>query len=176
MKYKKDNIFFCSIVMILLVLLLSFIIIYVKNTYFKNDYNETFRSKHKKRSKKSKRKNERFKNGKIKGGNYIKRKPNDKDVSIELYYAPWCPYCKEIYSVDGKKKKMWNKLERYLEKNEINDMYVNVMSIDCTKYKKRCKSVDSYPTIKFRKNGIEKVYKGERTFDDVISFLNVECF
>ena len=153
---KINDKIFLLVTLSLLILLMSCIILYIKNIK-----TESFKVR---------------KSVNRKNGNYIKRKPTDKDISIVFYYAPWCPYCKEVYSIDNTEDLVWNQLEDYLAENKINDFDVKAYAVDCTKNKKKCKSIDSYPTIKFFKNGKSKKYTGERTYDDLIDFLKVECF
>tara|TARA_B100001093_G_scaffold400059_1_gene387564 strand:- start:546 stop:992 length:447 start_codon:yes stop_codon:yes gene_type:complete len=93
------------------------------------------------------------------------------DDTFVLYYAPWCPFCKEIKSDDKKGDKCWDKLESHLKSNAVNGKLINCYSVDCTKYKKKCSGVDSYPTIKYKKNGKESVYKGKRTYDGFMKFI-----
>tara|TARA_B100001094_G_scaffold331897_1_gene401823 strand:+ start:2411 stop:2812 length:402 start_codon:yes stop_codon:yes gene_type:complete len=107
---------------------------------------------------------------------YFNSRENFKSSNCEfvLYYVDWCPFCKELIKVKGEKKlKVWNKLENYLNNNTINGKEVKCYSINCENNK--CKNVKGYPTIKLKKNGKEKIYKGDRDYDSFISFLKSEC-
>ena len=90
---------------------------------------------------------------------------------LVLYYADWCPHCKAIYSYDGSEDLLWNKLEKYLKDNPINDKEVNCYAVNCAddNNKSLCKNekVEGYPTIKFNGN----VYKEKRDYDTIINYL-----
>jgi len=91
-------------------------------------------------------------------------KLKDTSCAIVLFYAPWCPHCKNLQDV-------WKKLSKKL-------MYINVKSLNCEKYKQLVDKIKTdmpsliqgYPTIMLYKNGEpQEKYQGERTLSDLTS-------
>jgi protein disulfide-isomerase A1 len=83
-----------------------------------------------------------------------------KDVLVE-FYAPWCGHCKQLAPI-------WDKLGEHYKDSET----IVVAKMDSTKNEVEEVKVQSFPTIKyFSKNEIID-YKGGRTFDDFVKFLD----
>jgi thiol-disulfide isomerase/thioredoxin len=79
---------------------------------------------------------------------------------LVLYYAEWCGWSQKILPV-------WEELEK---NNKLN---VTLKKIECEKQPdEKCKSVQGYPTIIYYKDDKEIVFNGERTKENIITFLN----
>ena len=97
----------------------------------------------------------------------IKSALEDNKPGFVAFVADWCGYCKKL-------KPQWHEFE-----NNYNGNSVNVLSVECTKYKDLGKKhdVSGYPTIKYLPNGLNDSsgaidYEGERTPDGFSSFLS----
>jgi len=102
--------------------------------------------------------------------------PNDQQTSNEvellLFYADWCPACKEA-------KPAWNELKTDYENKSINGYKIMFTEIDCSnqddievskiinKY-----SIEGYPKIKLIKDGQLIDFDAKPSKDNLISFLN----
>jgi len=77
------------------------------------------------------------------------------------FYAPWCEHCKKLAPT-------YEQLATSLKGK------VNVGKIDCTEQTglSRRFGIRGYPTIKFLKNGQVYEYKGDRSQDDFVKFVN----
>jgi thiol-disulfide isomerase/thioredoxin len=91
---------------------------------------------------------------------------SDNKPAFVAFVADWCGYCKKL-------KPDWLDFE-----NNYKGKNVNVLSVECTKYKDLGKkhNVSGYPTIKYLPNGLNDSsgavdYDGERTSDGFSSFL-----
>jgi len=93
---------------------------------------------------------------------------NFKEVAMEggkkafvEFYAPWCGHCKQLAPI-------WDKLgEHYKDHASIL-----IAKMDSTANEVEEVKVQSFPTIKYFSNGEVVDYKGGRTFDDFVKFLD----
>lgn len=104
--------------------------------------------------------------------NYVMNKMNNLDnsfdnesdniqlpVKITLYYAEWCGYCKRFQPT-------WEKL-----KEAFNG------KVNCAEYESENKrvmereNIKSFPTIKITYNGQTEIYKGDREFNVLFSYV-----
>jgi len=83
-----------------------------------------------------------------------------KKVFVE-FYAPWCGHCKQLAPI-------WDKLaEEFKDKEDII-----IAKMDSTANEVEEVKVQSFPTLKFFKDGKIIDYKGGRTLEDFKKFLN----
>lgn len=85
--------------------------------------------------------------------------------SLILFYAEWCGHCKILMPI-------WDALY-----DKIPEDKLNILKVSCVEKEKMCKSIkyiEGYPTIIFvdSKNNKVKLYEGERTIENIISFIN----
>jgi thiol-disulfide isomerase/thioredoxin len=85
---------------------------------------------------------------------------------VVLFYAPWCPHCKNM-------KNMW------MELGKLNGFF-DVCALDCEKYIEHVDLIkndaegliNGYPSIVFYKNGVPvKRFEGKRT----VANITKEC-
>jgi thioredoxin domain-containing protein 10 len=94
------------------------------------------------------------------------------EVELLLFYADWCPFCKEANPA-------WNELKTDYENKSINGYKIIFTEIDCSnqddievskimdKY-----SIEGYPTIKLIKDGQLIDFDAKPSKDNLISFIN----
>jgi thiol-disulfide isomerase/thioredoxin len=92
---------------------------------------------------------------------------SDNKPAFVAFVADWCGYCKKL-------KPQWLDFEKNYSGNSVN-----VLSIECTKYKDIAKkyNISGYPTIKYLPYGLNNSssavdYEGERTPEGFTSFLS----
>ncbi|KAI8874605.1 thioredoxin-domain-containing protein [Backusella circina FSU 941] len=89
-----------------------------------------------------------------------------KDVFLEVY-APWCGHCKNLEPI-------WTQLGEHLAKQGLaNDILIAKM--DGTENdipEEGGFQVEGFPTLKYFKGGEAIDYDGDRSFDDLVKFLN----
>jgi len=95
------------------------------------------------------------------GKNFKEVTSSGKDVLVE-FYAPWCGHCKQLAPI-------WDKLGEHYKDSET----ILVAKMDSTANEVEDVKIQSFPTIKFfSKDGETVDYKGGRTFDDFVKFLD----
>jgi len=82
-----------------------------------------------------------------------------KDVFVE-FYAPWCGHCKQLAPI-------WDKLGEHYKNNES----IVIAKMDSTANEVEDVKVQSFPTLKYFTKGQVIDYKGGRTFDDFVKFI-----
>ena len=82
--------------------------------------------------------------------------------AMVLYYAPWCPHCKDIMPD-------WAKLEKQCKKNNMN---VDIKKINTDEEPEIAeeKEVNAFPDIRFEKGEDSVQYEGERNVEGFMSF------
>ncbi|XP_055687912.1 protein disulfide-isomerase TMX3 [Lutzomyia longipalpis] len=77
------------------------------------------------------------------------------------FYAPWCAHCKRLEPV-------WSHVAQTLYNTNVR-----VGKVDCTRFTSVAQvfNINSFPTIIFMKDGLEFVYNGERTKEELIHFV-----
>jgi protein disulfide-isomerase-like protein len=86
--------------------------------------------------------------------------PVGKDVT--LYYAPWCGHCKNLMPE-------WVKVEHALKAHP--HVRVNKINSEENPHLAHREGVKGYPTIILQTEGKKTQYKGDRTANDIISFV-----
>lgn len=87
---------------------------------------------------------------------------DDCTITLILFFAPWCPHCKEV-------KPVFEKLQ-----NEYSgDKKVKIVLVNGDEDKKSINenNVTSYPTIKLKKKNVEHEFDGARTKDKLMSYI-----
>uniref|UniRef100_A0A6B2EAM9 Putative disulfide-isomerase txndc10 n=1 Tax=Phlebotomus kandelakii TaxID=1109342 RepID=A0A6B2EAM9_9DIPT len=77
------------------------------------------------------------------------------------FYAPWCAHCKRLEPI-------WNHVAQTLYNTNVR-----VGKVDCTRFTSVAQTfnINSFPTIVFLKEGVEFVYNGERSKEELIHFV-----
>ena len=95
--------------------------------------------------------------------NNINNNINNKDfpVKITLYQADWCKYCKLF-------KPIWDELkDAFIFIGKVN--YAEYNSDNTTIMEKE--EITTFPTIKITTNGETEIYKGEREFNVLFTYV-----
>ena len=97
----------------------------------------------------------------------VKKALENNKPSFVAFVTEWCGYCKNL-------KPIWQKFE-----DEYKGEDINVLSIDCDKYKELAKkyNIKGYPTIKYIPNGLNNPtdsvdYSGDKKKEEFFSFIN----
>ena len=77
---------------------------------------------------------------------------------LKLYYTNWCGWSKKFLPT-------WAQLEKKIKN-------VKLVKIDCEKSKGMCENIPGYPFLVLEKNGKKINYNGDRSYGDIIKFLN----
>tara|TARA_B100001093_G_scaffold497974_1_gene545522 strand:+ start:2610 stop:3107 length:498 start_codon:yes stop_codon:yes gene_type:complete len=141
---NKSRIF----LIIFLLIIFTFISIYLYNTFVKNKLNRSHEL------------NKEFIN---------KSASNNKEnIKIMMFGTEWCPYCK-------KAKPEWDKFSKYIQNfNNTNEEYeVVLIYIDCDKDVKTAEkyNITGYPSIKLIKNNEVYDYDAKPQENALIQFL-----
>ncbi|GAB0086539.1 protein disulfide-isomerase TMX3 [Sergentomyia squamirostris] len=77
------------------------------------------------------------------------------------FYAPWCAHCKRLEPV-------WANVAQTLYNTNVR-----VGKVDCTRFTSVAQAfnINSFPTIIFLKEGVEYVFTGERSKEELIHFV-----
>ncbi len=88
---------------------------------------------------------------------------SDEKAVVVLYYAPWCPHCKDIMP-------MWENLKN----KHASDSKLEVKKVDCEAEPEEASKNDvkAFPTIILFKNGEKVQYEGERNEEAVENFVS----
>ena len=86
----------------------------------------------------------------------------NKQKTLTLYYAPWCPHCKPVKPIFDELAKI------YASSEEINIVIVNG---DEEPNKLKEEKVKGYPTIRLTVGENNFVYEGERTAEKLQEFI-----
>lgn len=82
---------------------------------------------------------------------------------IVLYYADWCPHCKDI-------KPEWDQLTNYLRKNTINGKTIDIQKFEESSI--TGKEIQGFPTVKITDDkGVEHDCYCERKAEAYIDYL-----
>lgn len=79
-----------------------------------------------------------------------------------LYYAPWCPHCKEMMPE-------WEKFVQQAKAEKLPMTFETVNSDEKPEVVKT-KGIQGFPTIRVEKNGKEQDYDGARTASAMLKF------
>lgn len=94
----------------------------------------------------------------------------DKQNSIKLFYADWCPHCKEI------KPSFENELPIFLEKNNLK-CKVELINSDRDKELVKKYNIRGYPTIIFESNKNDRrEYGGPRNVRNIALFVKESLY
>lgn len=99
---------------------------------------------------------------------YTQETFTDKEVNastITMYHVDWCGYCKKAMPE-------FKKLQEY-DGQIIHDNLLHVKLVDCDEEPEVAKkeNISSYPTIKLEHKNKTHEYEGERTFQNLMDFL-----
>jgi len=81
------------------------------------------------------------------------------DITVKLFYADWCGHCHSF-------KPEWNKLKKMAGKIKTEEYEAGNNEI------MEANNINGYPTIKIFKRGNSEEYRGERTADAILSYIN----
>ncbi len=82
----------------------------------------------------------------------------EPDLTLKLYYTEWCGWSQRFLPV-------WEQLEN-------SNLWCKLVKINCENNKGLCANVPGYPYLVLEKNGKQIDYNGDRTYDDLIKFIN----
>ncbi|EAL61701.1 protein disulfide isomerase [Dictyostelium discoideum AX4] len=90
---------------------------------------------------------------------------SEHDVTLVMFYAPWCGHCKTL-------KPLYEEAAKQLSANKK----IAIAKVDCTQHEQLCKQnkVQGYPTLVVFKNGKAEPYEGDRTTKSIVQTLEEE--
>jgi thiol-disulfide isomerase/thioredoxin len=93
---------------------------------------------------------------------YIETNKNNNNITIYLFYAEWCPHCRNFMPE-------WNKFNQSVDQSKVNIKMVNNCEEKflCDKY-----NVDRFPTIIFDNGTNYDIYKGIMTAQYLNNYLS----
>lgn len=97
--------------------------------------------------------------------NFEKNKKEEDDdtiVTLILFFAPWCPHCKEVKPIFEELKK---------EYSSDKKVKISIVNGDEEKESIKSNNITSYPTIILKKNNVKDVYNGPRTKENFENFI-----
>ena len=86
------------------------------------------------------------------GAGMVDTDPDEKNITVYLFYTAWCPHCKSIMDKSG----VWEEFKEEYNRKTLNGYYLEVTEVDCDSPDGEVKAnkfdIDSYPTIKALKD------------------------
>lgn len=102
--------------------------------------------------------------------NFDSNSPGNKQAELMLFYANWCPHCKEC-------KPDWFSLKEQMNGKSMNGYNVLFTEVDCTEKtdeveKKQSRfNIEGYPTVLLLKDGRKIDFDGKPTKETLQEFL-----
>jgi len=103
----------------------------------------------------------------LKDDNFDNLVDSDQSDWLLEFYAPWCGHCKKLAPT-------YSQLATFLKEPRPNVRDVRVAKIDCTQQTElgRRFGIRGFPTLKLLSQGKMFDYRGNRTFESFIEFIN----
>lgn len=87
---------------------------------------------------------------------------------LVLYYAPWCGHCQKL-------KPTWAQLESSYDGKVLGGQTIKIEKVngDDDKETVQALNINGFPTIVlYKDDGDKLMYNGDRSFKDLVTFLN----
>jgi protein disulfide-isomerase-like protein len=96
--------------------------------------------------------------------NFEKNKKDEDEnvITLILFFAPWCPHCKEV-------KPIFEELQK--EYSGDKKVKISIVNGDEDKESIKSNNVTSYPTIILKKNNVKDIYNGVRSKKNFENFI-----
>jgi thiol-disulfide isomerase/thioredoxin len=102
--------------------------------------------------------------------NVPKNVDSNKTATLMLFYADWCPHCKNA-------KPEWDSLKNEYDQNQINGYTMSFVEYDCSEETAEMSeiinkyNIESFPTIKLIKDNEIIEYDAKPTKSTMVQFL-----